>query len=69
MPKFGTYKKADAPQSGLGAFPSEPSNISQNTQPSADNVAAPTQVDVNAGPKVLSADEIYNILKSSKATS
>jgi len=71
MPKFGKYRIADAPQTGLGAFPSEPSNISQNTQPSADNVSVSPGVDMAAGvtsPKVLSSQEIYEILSKNKAS-
>jgi hypothetical protein len=66
MPKFGKYTTADAPQTGLGAFPSQPSNISQNTQPSADNVSP--GVDTSAGEKVLSSQEIYDILKKNSST-
>jgi hypothetical protein len=72
MAKFGRYKTADV-QSGLGAFPDTSSNIAQNTQPTMDNATIaegqslapkPETAPAGAGPKVLSSDEIYNILKN-----
>lgn len=69
MAKFGKYKIADAPQTGMGAFPSQPSNVSQNTMPSADNVSISPGLDINSGPKVLSSQEIYDILKKNSNNS
>lgn len=75
MAKFGKYKMAEI-QTGLGAFPDVPSNISQNTQPTMDSVSMSEGSRVNlkrqqssasTGPKVLSSQEIYDILKKNKA--
>lgn len=71
MARFGKYKVAEV-QTGMGAFPSAPSNITQNNSPVIDreigvsNNANPNN-GINQEPQVLTREEIYNILKSNKA--
>ena len=77
MAKFGKYKVADV-QTGMGAFPDVPSNISQNTMPSVDNMATSQGTGMGAGGstgktdnlsnKSLTSEDIHKILSNGKST-
>ena len=70
MAKFGKYRIAEDQQHGMGAFPSVPSNITQNTSDTVDRIGDISEPNPNNGiniePKVLTSKEIYDILKSTK---